>query len=243
MQRFSPGGGWFAIPFVIFYDLVSNFLFLNLFVALVLENFEYNFLEDSFDINEDAFDELKFSWLEEGLAIENSLNVKRLKTFVLRLNGQLAISASHDKFWYNRLLVELDIDAAMEYAGDADLKFHELLLALCKLRFGDHCLPFDEELAADQQKERRREEIASRIMAVFVNAWKMLREPPEHLETDEDVRRWRAGVRVARMWVLSTIINKYRLDQKKTWERSRSVDLAFADPEMEVAVNANFEME
>eukprot|EP01050_Picozoa_sp_SAG11_P025940 SAG11_NODE_6035_length_1405_cov_1.515314_1_plen_468_part_11 len=188
-QRYRGGT---VLPFLFVFYLISNFLFLNLFIALVLENFEYNWSDD-FAITDDAFEELKEFWIAEGLKVQENLNVRRLKTFVLKLEGQLSISASFDKFWYNRLLLELGIDVEQEHAGHVEIQFHELLLALSKLRFGDDCLPFEKEIEADMKKQRRREAMAHSILKAFINAWRMSKSPPSYIQTAEELRRYRAA--------------------------------------------------
>ena len=83
-----------VIPFIAVFYLLTNFMFLNLFIALVLENFEYNCAEEDFAISQEALEELKVSWEAEGLTLAETLQVDQLKAFVLRLGGQLAISGS-----------------------------------------------------------------------------------------------------------------------------------------------------
>ena len=51
-----------------------------------------------------------------------------------------------DPFWYNRLLLELDYDADDVNDGEAEIQFHELLLALTRMRYGNSCLPFELEV-------------------------------------------------------------------------------------------------
>ena len=59
--------------------------------------------------------------------VHENVKVRNLKSFVLRIEGQLAISASADNFWYNRLLLELGIDV-MQETEEGTVEFHSLLL-------------------------------------------------------------------------------------------------------------------
>lgn len=55
---------------------------------------------------------------------------------------QFIVVGLQDRFWFNRLQEELGIDSALSDQAGVGLGFHELLLALCKLRFGSKALPY-----------------------------------------------------------------------------------------------------
>lgn len=49
-------------------------------------------------------------------------------------------------------------------------------------------------MAAERKLAAAREELAYRIMAVCVGAWRMARTPPPHIVSAEDRQRYRAVV-------------------------------------------------
>ena len=62
---------WTITPFTFFFFVVSNFIFLNVFIALLLENFEYN-LEGEFAIEEVDAEQFGVAW-KKSPYIKNGL--------------------------------------------------------------------------------------------------------------------------------------------------------------------------
>ena len=62
---------WTITPFTFFFFVVSNFIFLNVFIALLLENFEYN-LEGEFAIEEVDAEQFGDAW-KKSPYIKNGL--------------------------------------------------------------------------------------------------------------------------------------------------------------------------
>ena len=254
--------------------IISNFVFLNLFIALLLENFEYNWSAD-FIVNEEDVHGFKDKWLKSTDSRDASkpLPLCDVRAFVEQLGGTFQALVRADPFWFNRLLLELDLTmddlifdtrraeaaasaaaiaqaaAAKDNAGsspgsfeseqqvEADattdataganprhlIKFHELLLALSRMRFGNRCLEFDREVDAEHKVQQKHEADARRIMSICASAWKMARNPPAHIVTESDHKRWRAAVGVARLWVLKSAIKTIRVSNQRTWQH-RQID-------------------
>lgn len=130
--RYTAQLPWTALPFVFTFFILSNFIFLNVFIALLLENFEYN-LEGEFAIEEVEVDQFKLDWddsrytrddLDEAAGADPTtgamttsameLRIGDLQAFMLDLRGPLSVVVETDPFWHNRLLLELDCDAEDE---------------------------------------------------------------------------------------------------------------------------------
>jgi len=154
---------WTITPFVFVFFILSNFIFLNVFIALLLENFEYN-LEGEFAIEEVEVDQFKLDWDESEHVNDGELSVGNLMAYMMDLRGPLSVVVETDPFWHNRLLLELDCDADDELEDTKVFQFHEVMLALCKMRFGNSCLPFDLEMEADEKLRRRTQDTAARLI-------------------------------------------------------------------------------
>ena len=109
-----------------------------------------------------------------------------------------------------------------------NIRFHELLLALARMRFGPRCLEFDREVEAEHKMQVKHEEDARRMITIFVNAWRMARDPPPHIVTDADRKRWKAAVGVARLWILKAAIKTIRISNQRTWQH-RQIDDVIGD--------------
>ncbi len=130
--RYTATLAWTALPFVFTFFILSNFIFLNVFIALLLENFEYN-LEGEFAIEEVEVDQFKLDWddsphTRDDLGDEKEaagattsameLSIADLQAFMLDLRGPLSVVVETDPFWHNRLLLELDCDAEDELKNE-----------------------------------------------------------------------------------------------------------------------------
>ena len=49
------------------------------------------------------------------------------------------------------------------------------------------------------------------------------RDPPPHIVTDADRKRWKAAVGVARLWILKAAIKTIRISNQRTWQH-RQID-------------------
>eukprot|EP01052_Picozoa_sp_SAG31_P006997 SAG31_NODE_329_length_17643_cov_10.377793_2_plen_1951_part_00 len=207
-----------VIPFFFVFFILSNFVFLNLFVALLLENFEYiwdgEYAIEEVDIK--SFDE---GWDQVISASDGgALNAKKLEFFVDRLEGPLKNLIQTDPFWYNRLLVELDIDINdIVVRNDIHVEKEELLLALARMRYGNSCLPFELEVQAELRLKQRHEENALRLMRVYVGAWRLMRNPPSEYKTEAEIRKYKVAVQLARLWAIGVVIRNSRLTRHQSW--------------------------
>ena len=66
---------WTITPFTFFFFVVSNFIFLNVFIALLLENFEYN-LEGEFAIEEVDAEQFGVAWKKSPFIKNGLLQVR-----------------------------------------------------------------------------------------------------------------------------------------------------------------------
>ena len=56
-------------------------------------------------------------WDHSALVIDGRLRIRSLLDFMLNLDGPLSVVVDTDPFWYNRMLLELDVEANDELEG------------------------------------------------------------------------------------------------------------------------------
>jgi hypothetical protein len=116
------------------------------------------------------------------------------------------------------------VDAAQEEPESrCFIQFHQLLLALARMRFGNRCLEFDKEVEREHEIQQKHEADAYRILAICVRAWQTRRNPPPDFVTESDHRRWRSAVAVARLWMMKSAIRTIRISNQRTWQH-RQID-------------------
>ena len=195
------------VPFIFVFFVLSNFIFLNVFIALLLENFEYN-LEGEFAIEEVEVDSFKASWDASKDVQHGMLSIGKLDHFMLELTGPLSVVVETDPFWHNRLLLELDSDAEDQLRDEKCFVFHEVMLALCRMRFGNSCLPFDLEIEADEKLKLRTQNTAARLIQICWLAHKMGRKSGK---SGVDL----LVVEICRYWVRMVAIHKSRISARR----------------------------
>lgn len=92
--------------FVSTFYIISNFVFLNLFIALLLENFEYNWSSD-FTVDETDVNGFREKWLAATDSRDEStpIPLREVRAFVEDLKGTFQVLVRADPFWFNRLLL------------------------------------------------------------------------------------------------------------------------------------------
>jgi hypothetical protein len=154
--------------FVSFY-VMSNYVLLNLFIAVLLENFELGVSADKFELSKADIEDFKNMWDADGNTLAHGIHIRKLKHFVKTLTGCFSL-ITQDPCWYNRLLIELQTDTKHELDGKSRISFSELILALCLLRFGSSMLDFDAKLKVSERVESKRQDYANRMLLVAVRA-------------------------------------------------------------------------
>ena len=79
-------------------------------------------------------------WLKEGLEPHQKLNVRYLRKFVGRMPGSFSFIHKSDPFWFNRLMLELNLSPDIIEEGVVSVSMNRLMKALCQMRFSSRCL-------------------------------------------------------------------------------------------------------
>ena len=92
--------------FVSTFYIISNFVFLNLFIALLLENFEYNWSSD-FTVDGTDVNGFREKWLAATDSRDEStpIPLREVRAFVEDLKGTFQVLVRAVPFWFNRLLL------------------------------------------------------------------------------------------------------------------------------------------
>jgi hypothetical protein len=199
--KVKTGGSCF--PFFAVFFIISNFILLNLFTALLLDNLDLMGSGD-YSISDADIHHFKKRWNDFGLFVYDSIPIRQLEDFVISVGGSYSVVIIADPFWFNRLLLELESNPNEVIKGIGSFDFHQVLLALCHMRFNSNCLPYELELAAKQRAEEYEREHAARVIELYFRAHLEILNPPNEYKEGAMYKRWVAGVNTARLLVLTS---------------------------------------
>lgn len=180
MHDLSRGGGcegqgadalqgcatWAAVPYFVAFSVLSNFVLLNIIVAIILDNFSNQATDDAVDssrITSAHLDSFRDAWAEEDPDAKQRVHVTSLPNLVLRTPfplGLMGRKSATPKAELMRFVNELDVAAyrlpgaerlaALHHAGGAGtapavvsahagadwVTYHDVLEAMIKRAFG-----------------------------------------------------------------------------------------------------------
>ena len=224
MQDLSNNAGSTLIfPFFLMFYVLANLVMINLFVAVLLENFEYNIADESFSITEEDVELFKDQWDEndhEGCE-KLEIPMREIAPFVSSLEGCFSLIRDFDQYWQQQLTMELKNESQDEIEPTDMVSFHLLLLCLCSLRFGSNCQSYSEQLAKAAIHRARRVEFANRVLVCCLRAKMQARWPPEDYTTEIQKRRWRAAVNVCRLLTIDMIVRHYKVTGAEDLQNKR----------------------
>eukprot|EP01051_Picozoa_sp_SAG22_P005135 SAG22_NODE_297_length_12786_cov_3.360290_4_plen_2527_part_00 len=182
--------------------LMSNLVLLNLFVALLLDNFDL-MGSDDFAVSDIDIQLFKDHWKGYGLGLHQPINVADLRHFLLHKTkgmGTFGMMPEADPYYFNRVLFELELTHDDVLAAVKEVAFFPLLLALCHMRFSSSCLSLGEEVEKSNRLMARVEVHAARLIQI---AWAYHRAhktvPPEYEDPEARIQ-WNSAVRTS--WIL-----------------------------------------
>eukprot|EP01047_Picozoa_sp_COSAG01_P007944 COSAG01_NODE_306_length_19162_cov_14.196611_20_plen_1802_part_00 len=155
------------------YIVASIWVFFNLFVAVLLENFERNFTAAKMELSMWHIDEFKRVWCEFAPAPgHESVPFKDLLQIVPQLSEPLGNIAKEPR-WHKRLLFEMTGSTS-----SIECNFHDTLLALCLVMHTYDGLTFAEQQEKRRQLSESTERHAARVLALYARVWLLARRPP-----------------------------------------------------------------
>jgi hypothetical protein len=226
--------------FMSFY-VASVFVFLNLFVAVLLENFEMNFESELLDLSVAHVEQFKRIWTEvtEGPR-HDSIHISEIRALVegIRDNPMSPTSSSgaesprtprshkrdpspfvqvlDDSNWFNRLMFELGCTPD-DVNSDMEIGFHQLLLGLTLLQHTYEGLAYKENRRKMAEIEDRAQEYARHIIVAYINCWRVCKVVPDvdtlgrEYKTEARKQTYRCAARAARDMLVDSAIRTNKL--------------------------------
>lgn len=171
-----------AVIFFIAFFVTTNMLLVNLFIALLLDNFDLMGSEDM-AVSDTDIELFKRTWLECGLDLHGSVNVLELQSFVMQDGmGTFSMMPKADHHYFNRVVFELGMTHNDVMAGKKEVHFFPLILALCHIRFSSSCLSIADEVEKSQRLVQQHENHAARVLQIQARAWLAWHNPPKWVE-------------------------------------------------------------
>eukprot|EP01052_Picozoa_sp_SAG31_P005011 SAG31_NODE_214_length_20084_cov_2.644684_15_plen_1882_part_00 len=208
MHEMRVGGAKFVFVYFFSFYVLSNFVMLSLFIAVLLENFDLNFTAMDFSVGEAEVLEFKRHWVEHTVYPHRVMRVDRIRSFIERLPRPFGDIRQHG-YWINRLLVEMGISLEADRT-QLQTSFHNVLMAVFVLHLSFDCLPHEQQRLRLSKLCQKHQLVSTRIITAYVAGWKMIKKPPAtwngyDLAIPANLQKWKAAVRSMRSLSISLI--------------------------------------
>jgi len=170
-------GTFLVTPYMIVFYITSVYIFVNLFIAMLLENFELNFDPDALDVKQSDLEAFKAAWAVHAPTPQATrIPIQSCKGLVGSLKGVLA-ETMLDKLWWNKLLIRLDWNIEDPLTEHNTVGFHQLLVALTLGHFSIEALPLEEKVQAASELKTREQATAQRLICSVAVARARIKHP------------------------------------------------------------------
>eukprot|EP01046_Picozoa_sp_COSAG06_P006102 COSAG06_NODE_283_length_18377_cov_8.509301_6_plen_2777_part_00 len=179
-----------VLAFFAVFWFVTNLLLTNLFIALLLDNFDLMGSEDM-AVSDMDIELFKRRWVRSAgphgqrYSIHDSISLAHVRWFIRQPGmGTFSMMPEADPHYFNRVLFELhpeggepgdytrqDVLDCERRRLNIRIHFFDLLLALCHIRFSSSCLTLANEVSKSALLIQTHEGHAARIMQVFGRAF------------------------------------------------------------------------
>jgi voltage-dependent calcium channel L type alpha-1D len=204
----------FVATYFISYYIVAVFLFMNIFIAALLENFEMTFDTDALEIKSTDMVVFKESWVskmpEEHLK-DQRMPFSHMRRFLADLPGVWETSR-RDPFWFNVILVELGMDP--EHIQDPDRTFglRQTLLALSAATLENDCFSLHQQVEKASDTEKRRTLMASRLISAAFMAKILIIRTQKQDDLSARQKMWKImALQFARDACMHSILNRSKV--------------------------------
>jgi hypothetical protein len=146
-----------VMPFMVAYYVSSVFVFINLFIAVLLENFELNFDPDALEIKTADLNKFRQAWDEMLPPGPQSMHmpIMKIKHMVEVADLGKLSDVMDDAQWWPRLLTHLGWDTAYKPSDTDVVSFRQVLLSIALMYVSIDALPLEERIAQAQQLKMR----------------------------------------------------------------------------------------
>lgn len=169
-------GSWLAFPYMASYYVLSEFLMLNMIIAIIMEHFESSKSTDELEVSPEDLQHYKNTWhghvTMKGL---EELPYAQMAAFLEDLGEPLGSPCKPiPPRWLNMVLHQVE-DMWPRPPNQRAVGFTEMLMTLAVLTMGTECLSYEEMYTL---RENARKDRAAKIIKCSVAAWHRKRNPP-----------------------------------------------------------------
>jgi hypothetical protein len=173
-----------ALPYMVVFYISSVFIFINLFIAVLLENFELNFDPDALEIKTADMAKFKAAWEETVAPGEMQMPIRSVKRMIEKSDLGVLSQVMDDSQWWPHLLANIGWDTAKDPTDEDVVGFRKLLLSLALMFVSIDALPLEERIAEARRLTDRAERTASRLIHACIVAKLHLKRPEQYCDPE-----------------------------------------------------------
>lgn len=173
-----------VLPYMVVFYISSVFIFINLFIAVLLENFELNFDPDAQEIKSADMAKFKAAWEQTVAPGQMQMPIKSVKRMVEKSDLGVLSQVMEDSQWWPHLLANIGWDTAKDPTDEDVVGFRKLLLSLALMFVTIDALPLAERIAEAKRLTARAELTASRLIHACIVAKLHLKRPEQYCDPD-----------------------------------------------------------
>lgn len=161
----------YAVIFYVSFNIVGTFCMINLFVAVILDNYAFMANVGDAEINEFVLDKFKKCWYRYTLTDKHAhkhlgkyLRIAKLREFLMSLGAPLGIVVwdSEGLSKYKKIREEVRSSAS----GIDGITYRKMQDILCKESMGVHMMPYEEQV----KRQEMLDDLALRRAAIVIQA-------------------------------------------------------------------------
>lgn len=163
------------------------YLMLNLFIAVIIDNFSQAYNKDPNQISTDDLEQYRYFWRKFDPDGTGFIYFSQLRAFLLRLdafsNG-LTLGIVVDKLKYGIVYIEMQREAKKKDHADS-VSFNGLLVSLSQMRMGMASMDHLDRERLEEQRQRTTKQVAATLIASVMRSYlvrKHLRERGKSLQ-------------------------------------------------------------
>lgn len=158
------------------------YLMLNLFIAVIIDNFSQAYNKDPNQITTDNLEQYRYFWRKFDPDGTGFIYFSQLRAFLLKLdafsNG-LTLGIVSDKIKYGIVYIEMQREARkMDHAES--VSFNGLLVSLSQLRMGMSSMDHLDRERLEEQRQRTTKQVAATLIASVMRSYLVRKHMREH---------------------------------------------------------------
>lgn len=155
-------GSTMAIPFFISANMVVSLVFLNIIIAVILDNFAANESEENRRVTNKDMDEFNEVWQFFDQAASNNINADEMMSFVTKLSPPLGVGQETSQDHARQYVLRLNVETYESEGGTIVVDYVDVMSAIIKAQYEDVELdPDNEEVQKVEAQRNRRKTVAN----------------------------------------------------------------------------------